>query len=166
MSELRIRMKFGEHEFEAEGLADAVERQLESFKQLIAPGQAAALSQRTAESPEDQRKAAPPALERIMRIRGRILSLSVTATAADAVLVILLGQRNLRQNDSVSGTEIMRGLRDSGIRIPRADTILTKHAGTGSVIAMGERRRRRYRLSSAGVEQAQQIALSLIALVP
>jgi hypothetical protein len=128
MSELRIRMKFGDHEFEAEGLADA--------------------------------------LERIMRVRGRILSLSVTATAAEAVLVILLGQRNLRQNDSVSGTEIMRGLRDSGIRIPRADTILTKHAGTGSVVAMGERRRRRYRLSSLGVEKAQQIARSLIALVP
>ena len=159
MSELRIKIKFGEHEFEAEGSADSVEKQLEAFKRFIAPPP-------VPEPANDEKKAALLRLDRISRIRGRILSLSVPAKPVDAVLVILLSQRHFRQNNNVSGREIMEGLRDSGIRVRRADTILKKHAGTGSVVAMGQRRRRRYRLSSAGVEQAQQIARELIALAP
>jgi predicted nucleic acid-binding protein len=162
MSESRIRIKFGEHEFEAEGPAESVERQFAAFKQLVAPDPQLVM-QATRLSGSDT---APVALEKIVRIRGRIVSLSVTAKAEDAVLVLLLGQRQFRKNDIVSGSQVMRGLRDSGLRIPRADTILAKHARDGYVIAMGARRLRRYRLSSAGVDRAEQIARQLISLVP
>src|SRR5437016_9960202 len=37
MGELRIRIKFGDHEFEAEGPADSVERRADAFHQMFAP---------------------------------------------------------------------------------------------------------------------------------
>jgi len=60
----------------------------------------------------------------------------------------------------------MEGLRESGIRVPRVETFLAKHIRAGIVVALGQHRRRRYRLSMAGMERAQQIARDLIAKVP
>lgn len=156
MSELRVKIKVGEHEFEAEGSEVSVERQFEAFKRLIAPPAGVSESE-----------PAPPrlAVERITLHQGKILSLSEPANAAEAVLVILLLQRLYHQLEFVSGTEIMAGLRNSGIRINRADYILSKHAAEGAIIAIGERRRRRYRLSTEGLAKAEAIARRLIAQV-
>ena len=200
MGELRIRIKFGEHEFEGEGPVESVERRVEAFQHMIAPptppppapeSGPIASEEKPAESPENtvladeepaqtdetamqvEQKTAPPEesplppplrLEQIMHMRGTILSLSVQARLPDAILVILLGQRNFRRNESVSGIEIMQGLRDSGFRVLRVDTLLTKFSRLGSVIVMGEHRRRRYRLSISGAVQAEQIARALAAL--
>jgi len=167
MSELRIKIRLGEREFEIEGSAESVERQFEAFKWLIAPPpDPTPVKEPLPEPPTPALAVERVPLERIMRIRGAIISLSVSSKVHDAVLVILLGQRIYRQNDNVSGIEVMEGLRDSGIRVPRVDLLLSRYARLGIVVAMGQHRRRRYRLSTAGVEQAQQIAHRLIALVP
>ena len=156
MSELRIRIKLGEHEIELEGSASAVEKQFETFKQLLtglsAPSSA---PEATAKEPETSQAAEPLPLERILRARGTIYFLSVPAGVADAILVILLGQRFYRQNDNVSGIEIMQGLRYSRIDILRVDHIMMKYIRLGLVTAAGRHRRRRYRLTPAGVERAQ-----------
>jgi hypothetical protein len=166
MSELRVKIRYGDHEFELEGAADAVERQLEAFRLFLSPPPPP-LEKETKTEESDVKKAPPRvALEKIMRVRGPIYSLSFAAKVDEATLIILLGQRTFRQNDNVSGTEIMEGLRESGIRVRRVDTVLTKHIRTGIVVAMGRHRRRRYRLSMEGIEQAQQIARALIAKIP
>ena len=83
MSELRMKIKLGEREFEIEGTADSVKRSFESFKWLIAPppDATAPLKESAAEeSPEQSRQEAtiaPVPLERIVRIRGPIVSLMV-----------------------------------------------------------------------------------------
>ena len=195
MGELRIRIKYGEHEFEAEGAAEPVERRAEAFQLMVAPPPvqapviqpAPASADVTAEPieatpsqptdtpshaeeqpPQPEEPPAPPPLrlEEITHRRGPIVSLSVKANVKDAVLVMLLGQRNFRQNESVSGIEIMEGLRGSGIDILRVDTLMTKLAQRGSVIAMGKHRRRRYRLSTIGAMHAEQIARGLSAQMP
>ena len=104
----------------------------------------------------------PLLLNKIIQTKGRVVFVSVNAKVDEAVLAILLGQRHFRQNNSVSGMEIMSGLRESGFRILRADTILAKYAGDGSVVATGRRKLRRYRLSTDGIQRAEQIARHLI----
>ena len=57
MGELRIRIKFGDHEFEAEGPADSVEQRADAFNQIFAPPPPAhAVIEATPMSPEE-----PPA---------------------------------------------------------------------------------------------------------
>ena len=92
--------------------------------------------------------------------------MSVKANVMDAVLMILLGQRMMRENENVSGIELMEGLRGSGIQVNRVDTLMTKLAHEGTVIAMGVHRRRRYRLSVIGVTRAEQLARRLTAALP
>jgi hypothetical protein len=101
-------------------------------------------------------------LDRILKVDGRLVFLSVPARIDEAILAILLGQRQFRQNNTVSGVEIMNGLRESGLDVPRADTILGKHARAGLVVAVGRRKLRRYRLSTDGVARAEQIARRLM----
>ena len=154
MSEVRIRIKFGEHEFEAEGSVEAVDKHFATFRSLVAPAP-------TAEP--NPTKLEAPIWEKIMRVNGRIVSLSVQSHPRDAALAILLGQRHFLRSESVSGREIMEGFRNSGIRAGRADLILKQHALRGYVIATGRRRLKRYRLSHDGLERAQQIARALAA---
>jgi hypothetical protein len=173
MSDSKLRIRFGDYRFEIEGPADHVERQFDAFRRMLAPEPepapfVEAVSPASAqEKPKTAGEQKPPlALEKILRMKANVISLGVRAKVEDAILVILLGQRNVRQNNSVSGMEIMRGLRQSGIEVPRADMILKKYAQAGLVVASGRRKLRRYRLSTDGGARAEQIALRLISQVP
>ncbi len=106
------------------------------------------------------------ALDKILQVGGRMVSLTVSARLDEAILAILLGQRQFRQNNAVSGMGIMSGFRESGLNLLRADTILAKYAHAGIVVAMGRRKSRRYRLSTDRVARAEQIARHVISQVP
>jgi hypothetical protein len=67
---------------------------------------------------------------------------------------------------AVSGGDLMDGLRESGISIPRVDYILQKHVRNGFVVGTGQRRRRRYKLTAAGIECSRQIAEKLTSQIP
>ena len=159
MADLRLKIKFGEHEFEAEGSAETVQDQFIAFKQLVLP-------QPEGEKPlgaiDDSK---PPPFHKMVSLNGRIVSLTVPAKTEDAVLLMLLAQKQFRENDAVSGGEIMAGLRASGVRIPRADYILTRHARDGNVVMTGDGRMRRYRLTDRGADHALQIVRHLAPLV-
>src|SRR5437879_968331 len=115
MGELRARIKLGEHEIELEGAADAVERQLESFKQLWLPSAPSSEQKPGAqEAAKAALAAAPLPLERIMLVRGNIYWPAARASAEDTILVILLGHRVFAQTENVSGIEVMEGLRNAG----------------------------------------------------
>ena len=179
MADYRLKIKIGDHEFEAEGPADAVQAQFEAFKELVSSAPVKPPQPRKDETPdangggEPENGDKPPAgqleLDKIMKAEGRIVSLTVRATNADdAVLLMMLGQRQYRGNNSVTGGEIKDGLRQSGQLIERVDRVLDKlsAADTGLVITIGQRKGRRYRLTNAGVAKAQEVARSLTALVP
>ncbi len=157
MTDLRVKIKYGIHEFEAEGSVDAVERQVEAFKHFVEPPPV------PPPAPEQsiQEKASEP-LEKLLRVQGRVVSLTTETNVSEGVLEIMLGYRRFLNMENVSGREIMEGLRKSGFRIPRADSILAKHAKTGLVITWGKQRNRRYRLTTDGILHAEQIARALI----
>lgn len=161
MGELRVRIKFGEHEFEAEGSEPSIDRQLAFFRRLVTPGVAVETSGGSGVAPREQLS-----LEKILQIHGRIVSLRVRVppeASDEALLLILLGQRQLLRNERVSGLEVMQGFRYSQIPVRRADAVVGRLAREADVIVTGQHRRRRYRLSSGGLEKAKTIAHKLIA---
>jgi hypothetical protein len=172
----RLKIKVGAHEFEAEGPADIVQAQFEAFKQLVA----------TVPSPEPTTTSSMPArgenggstpvdpvatdtsLNKIMRVNGRCVSLTVKPRLLEeAMLLVLYGQSALRQNDSITGGEVLEGLvTTGGFPVLRVDRLLEKASQVGYVLVAGEHRAKRYRLTNMGLAKARQVASELIALVP
>src|SRR5271157_108935 len=168
----RLKIKIGEHEFEAEGAADVVQQQFAAFKDLISAVPTKAKEEHVPNEkpvPAEGNGAIPLPhlpLEKIMRVEGRRISLTAKCeSVADAVLLILLGQRDFRSNEQVSGAEIMDGLKQSGYIVPRVDLMLDKLSTEGTVIVIGIHRARRYRLTNQGAKRALEIAKNVLALV-
>jgi len=166
MGPYRLKIKVGDHEFEAEGSEEAVQRQFEAWKELIAatPGQkdATPANNTNQERNSDATSASLP-LEKIMRSDGRIISLTAPPELApEAALLILLGQRQIRSNEAVTGNEMMEGMQQSGFRLVRVDRILENLADSGAVIRSGVHRGTRYRLSNTGFARALDIARTVL----
>lgn len=163
----RLKIKIGNHEFEAEGPTETVQAQFSVFKELIA--QAPELN--GLESVEQQPPPVPKnnsqlRLDSIMKTEGRVVSLTARATLLeDAILLIILGQKTFRSIDGVTGSEIVDGLKVSGQPPDRIDRVITKLSDDGHVIITGVRRAKRYRLTNQGSAKAQEIAKAMIALV-
>lgn len=181
----KVKFKVGVHEFEAEGPADVVREQLEAFKQLIAELPAAVVKPAPAPRPMNIQELmgrsgadddietdttdglqVDQSLNKIMRVEQRVVSLTVsTASLGDAVLLIVYGQKILRDNDAVTGSEVMDGLTATGQRVERVDRVLAKAGDTGDVIVIGVGRAKRYRLTNMGLQKARQLAGRLIGTV-
>jgi hypothetical protein len=173
MDGYRLKIKVGEHEFEAEGPANVVQAQFEAFKSLIvtipsstAANKPLAITQTERDNSVSANESAL-ALDKITRVEDRVVSLTNKPdTIEDAALLLMLGQRTFRANDSVTGGEVISGLRQSGINVGRVDWRLDKLAGEGLIIKIGSGRASRYRLTNQGMNKAQGIARNLIAMVP
>ncbi len=160
VGELRIRIKIAEYEFEADGLNDIVRAELASFKRLLPAGIRAILLN---QGPE----ALPIAdAGKVLRADGRVVSMKVRDGAVeDVVLALLLGQKQFRNNERVTGAEIMDGLRASGHRINRIDNVVSRHAAGGRITVSGKGRSRRYKLTNPGVEKAHEFVRRVITSV-
>ena len=173
----RMKVKIGSHEFEAEGPTETVKEQFNVFKELIESSAAkisSPISTVTPPSTTQQKFPSPPNvfdfLEKITKFddeRG-VVSLTVRPKSVeDAVLIILLGQKEFQSNEAVTGAEIMDGLTATGgLAVSRVDRLLEKVGKAGDVIVIGERRSKRYRLTNAGINRAAKIAEELWILVP
>jgi len=173
MDTSRIKIKIGPHEFEAEGPTELVERQFQTFKELIdlvAQQRTPEPEKKSTEKPintgENGDEAHVP-LEKIMRVDGRVVSLTaVPQTIGDAALLILLGQKDLRGNQSSTGQEIGDGLDQSGQPTSRVDRVLLDAINENAVMKLGLGRSTRYRLTNTGLQKALAVARDLVAQVP
>jgi hypothetical protein len=173
----RLKLKIGQHEFEAEGDPQVVHEQFQAFRELIAnmgnqssappPTSLAPEAQPILPSPEPGPSIVQIQLDKIMREDGRVVSLTIRPPNPDvAVLLLLYGQKMLRTNDSVSGAEIINGLSATGgISVSRVDKLIEKLGRQGDVIIFGEHRAKRYRLTNAGLSKARQYASDFCATV-
>jgi len=174
----RLKIKIGPHEFDAEGSPDVVQEQFRIFKEMIAAVPAMPTPQpqptptptaETAQINQNRADTAPqePALSKITKVEDRIISLTVRPrTVDDAVLLLLYSQKTLRDNDAVTGAEVMNGITATGgMSVDRVDKLLERLGRDGDVIVIGERRSKRYRLTNAGATKARQIATDLLAIV-
>ena len=174
----RLKIKIGDHEFEAEGPADAVQKQFETFKELIlsAPLSPVAKPQDGLEGQDEDADAeikndlpsdVDSRLGKIMRVNQRVVSLTARpGTVRDAIILILYGHKILRQSEEVTGGEIMDGLTTTGgFSISRVDRMLESLGRDGSVIVIGERRAKRYRLTNTGSNVARTVAQQVLSTV-
>ena len=171
----RVKMKIGEHEIEAEGAPDLVREQFQAWQELVklaytapqvAPNPPADISPAPTEKP-DGTPTVDSELPKILRLDNRVVSLTARlASVHEAVLVMMYGQKVLRNNDSVTGAELTSGLSATGgFSVDRLDRYLNKLAEDGDVMAFGERRGKKYRLTNTGIAKARAIAANLIASV-
>jgi hypothetical protein len=170
MESMRLKLKIGDHEFDAEGPSDVVQAQFASWRDLIAALPAVAVQLKTPAQPErvveqpQQRNGIE--YDKIMKQDGRFVSLTARGESLeDELILLLLGQKQLRANDSVTGTELIEGLRQTGRTVNRIDYQLDKMSEAGDVITIGQGRARRYRLTNTGLNRAQDIARTLLAKV-
>ena len=169
----KTRIKIGEHEFEAEGPPESVQAQFEAFRSLISE---ASLKPAEKTLPPEQEQSSNQQftgspthvpLEKILRVSGRIVSLTaIPSSTEDAALLIMLGHKDLRNNESVTGQEIGDGLAQSGRPVPRTDRIMDKPIASANVLKSGFKRSTRYRLSNVGHQKALAVARELIAALP
>ena len=172
MSEYRLKVKIGGHEFDSEGPVDLVTRDFAEFKELIA-----SLPAKTPDIvPHDlvPDPTAPsflpsPASEimKIFQIGGRVVSLTAKPSSeSEAALLILLGQKALRENEFATGSEIKEGLEQSGYKPLRVDRMMDGFVAEGLVMISGKNRGKKYRLSNPGLAKAQALADELQRKLP
>lgn len=169
MNPTKIRMKIGANEFEAEGDASIVQSQFEAFKSLVesVPRQIAKSNDANATDVQQNQSLSQTYLSKIMHVSGRVVSLTALPTSTeDAALLVILGNKDLRNNPSVTGQEIGDGLAQSGRPVPRVDRIMEKALADAQVLKTGVRRATRYRLTNQGLVKAQAIADELIKSLP
>jgi hypothetical protein len=165
----RGRIKIGDHEFDAEGPADVVQDQFAAFKEMIAtlPTQSRQPQEQERDKEQNSTSQLPHLpLEKIIKVEGRVVSLTARCESVDeAVMLILLGQKEFRNNQEVTGAEIMDGLKQSGYLLGRVDLVLDKLSKEGSTIIIGVHRARRYRLTNVGHSKALSIAKEVLTTV-
>lgn len=173
MDSTKIRVKFGNHEFEAEGPSELVKAQFDAFRELISSASPIPEPKTPLSNPEvilpEQVNSSPShvPLERILHANGRIVSLTALPTATwDAALLIMLGHKDLRDHESVTSQELGDGLAQSGRPVPRVDRVMEKHISSAYILKSGFKRSTRYRLTNLGQQRALSIARDLIASLP
>jgi hypothetical protein len=176
VSEANLKMKVGEHEFSAEGSEDFVEKQLAKFEALIANLPAKTpdivfhdiVSDPTASGSLSPALPSPKSdLTKIFRVDGRIISLvAMPNSENDAALLVMLGQKALRDNEASTGSEVKQGLELSGYAPFRVDRMMDGFVAEGLVLINGKNRGKRYRLSNPGLVRAQALADELQRKMP
>jgi hypothetical protein len=183
----RLKTTVSGHEFDAEGPVEVVSAAFQAFMQAVAVMPTAVTTPRPVAQPAEQPTSddsrsdtvqptqsrqqdsttVDAGLAKIMRTEGRVISLTVRPRNVDeAALLLLYGQRAIRENDSVTGSELISGLTTTGgIGVGRVDRTMEKLARDNDAIVIGERRAKRYRLTNAGLAKARALAADLIATV-
>lgn len=154
MSESKIKVKIGEHEFEAEGPVDVVNAQFEIFKELIkhpTDYKNKTESRLVVDSPITSN------LDRIFSLSNeRVVFLSDTSKSAnDAILLIIYGQKQCRNNEAATGGEIKAGLIATGYNGQEISRRLRELRHENLIAAQGTHRAKRYKLTNSGMSKVK-----------
>jgi hypothetical protein len=177
-NQTRLKIKVGEHEFEASGEPEDVKEQYRMFVELVGTmartphpqPQTPSLNDTPevdSSTPSPSTPANELALTKIMKQEGRVVSLTVRPKSlVDAIMLLMLGHKVIRNSEYTTGAELIDGLKTSGgITFSRIDKLMEKISDDGDIIVTGERRGKKYRMTNAGMTKARQIAQDLLAQV-
>lgn len=190
MENLKLRIKVRDCELEAEGPQTFVHEQFEAFKQLLADmTQKSVLSELRDETDRvpSQELSSPPrfpheqalpknspaaALQKLLAWNDRTQQVTCAVIpeghlrTADTVLLLLWGYQELRGLSEISAMILNRGLKSAGFSQFRLDRIMTPYLKDRLVLRSGVGKGGRYRLTTRGVEKAQDLVQNLAALIP
>jgi hypothetical protein len=173
MEPFRLHIKIGEHEFDAQGEQEAVERQFATWRELISqlPSPPPGPAQHAVESPLPS-PTGPGSVgdfveyDKVFHQDQRVVSLTALPRGdhaeADAALLILLGRKHYLNEDLVGGAWVLDGLERSGIpvRVGRVDRLFGDYIDQ-LVLRSGKGRAVRYRLTNQGLVRAKEMAREL-----
>jgi hypothetical protein len=174
MATTKLRVKIGQHEFEAEGAPDEVAAQFADWKALISSPPA--LARESHDSPPRIRKDADESTtgDDFLALpsnifhrdeKRRLVSLTVHPTGdsrdADALLLLLWGYKVSRGLIEVPVTLLKDSLEQSGIRAGRIDRAMAPHLNANLVLKGGHGKGGKYRLTNIGSARAEEIAKKL-----
>lgn len=169
METYKLHIKVGPHEFQGEGTEESVKSAFEDWKALIASHakpDAAPSTQNSAGSVRDQRSLDNGQQEKLFLHDGkkRITTLRVLPRGEnrDALLLVLLGFKQVQGQDEVPVTQLKPALKQSGCNVDRVDAVAAKHLRDGLINKGGMGKGGRYSLTNSGVERATSIALGLL----
>jgi hypothetical protein len=161
---LKVRIKTGGDEFEAEGPVDAVRAQVATFVRLLGRAGDMEENAQTSSASADPQPQSGPDIHNAFHVDGKVVSVASQSSSVDQdLLAILWGQHQLRRVTGISGTEIMSGLRASGHQVIRTDHVLKRYISSGDIVVTGKYRSRRYRLTTDGAAKALNVARAIAA---
>lgn len=158
---VKLRMKIGLHEFEAEGPRDVVMAQLDIWTRL------ATLS---ATTDADRAGAAAPALRDLFHVDKTRQLITLRANVAgrrrnaDAALMLLHGFQTCLGGDgtaSVPAARLNAALAASGHRLKRPGRVLTSYVAAGLVRRGGRHKHETYALTLPGAQHAAALVKRL-----
>ncbi len=169
----RIHVRLGRAEFEAEGEQGVVNEQFKMFLEALSRTQ----DVDTIEKPEpsesestltdDNSESADPPdslTHRVFLFERNLVSLRVLPNGKtsdeDSILLLLLVHFRLRNEHGVSGIQLMKDAKQSGLSIDRIDRVIAPHRDFYH--RGGTRKGTRYSLNNQGVTKAEQILQSML----
>lgn len=174
MNPIKIKMTVGDDSLDVEGPQEIVEAAIAAFRERGTATGTPRTKRQTTESPKPHKEKADddgaamdadPRLGKMFKLDGKIVSLTATPNGSnrdgDAFLLILFGQKALRNKESVSVSEVKQGLQRSGFTVERVDLITAK-VGNEMFMKSGSRRAQTFRLTNVGETQAEKLAEEIV----
>jgi hypothetical protein len=162
---IKLRMKIGAHEFEAEGPHDVVMTQLEIWSRLAGLPPASSTTDRSMQ-PADSDLAALFTVDPDRQAIALNTRLAGRTRNADAALLLLYGHPRLLGGDGraeIPAPHLRAAVAASGHRVQRLDRVLTRYLSSGLVRKSGRRRHETYALTPAGIQRAATLVRRLAA---
>lgn len=173
----RIKIKIGDAEFEAEGPSEIINAQFEAFMKAVSgrpngspvtpvtqAQHSAAAAMVLAQAQAATQSLTQDMLDRVFR-QNEHLSLAALPHGenadSDAMLAILYGYLKLKNENTVTGTSLMKSAKISGVTIGRVDRIMGLHM-PDYVLAAGVKKARRYQLNNRGIAKAEEIIKAVL----
>ena len=154
---LRIKDPSGA-EFEAEGPAEFILNEKESFLKDLNHGKA--VVQGSPALPNHGQSAAGIDFwDKFVEARGEQLRLrtkSPDISAAEAALILIAANEALNQKESISALILSKALKTSGYVPDRLDRLLASEIREGRATASGTKRNRTYQATRKGLERAHK----------
>jgi hypothetical protein len=177
----KVRIKIGDAEFEAEGEKATVDAQFAVFMAAMSAQPAAKPSAATPATPPadnggngDEGNGAPEPsqdgvldaalLRKAFSNAKDMVSLNAlpksTTKESDTLLMLLYGFAELKGQDMVLGTQLIRAARQSGITLERVDRAISKYESL--LLKGGQRKGQRYGLNNQGKKRAKEMITELL----
>ncbi len=176
MQTLRLRLKIGPHEFEAEGDRDAVLKQKEWWFEKTQVTPTVINPSKTVGSSPTHRKQSfaetptPPSdLARVLAVqKGKVVlqaQLPGDGKECDIILMLLLGYKEILNVEPVSAVALGKSLRLSGVGISRADKYIAELNEKKLVLTSGFRVGSKHTLTIPGIAKAKECVKEIMALI-
>jgi len=165
----KLRVKIGVNEFEAEGEAEWVSAQVETWRELLSAAPRTPPAGRPAEEaepPPDEEglgEDLAPKLTKVFAVdkRKKLVTLRVQPSGnqreADAILLLLFGYTKLLGQDDVLVGLVKESMADSGLRVDRVDRAIAPHQTAGYARKGGTAKGSKYRLTNTGETRAREL---------